>query len=83
VIPRAQSLPKHLAHILRENDLRAFASLASWGKRGALAGAVAVTRGCQETVNLASAYLRGDPRDLSARIDGESFDQKQGGTTGN
>src|SRR5215472_8517386 len=69
--------------MLRENDFRPLASLASCGKRGVLAGAVAVTRSQQKTVNFVGTCLQGDARDLSARIVAECLDQKQGGISGN
>src|SRR5215469_13770632 len=69
--------------MLRENDFRPLASLASCGKRGVLAGAVAVTRSQQKTVNFVGTCLQGDARDLSARIVAECLDQKQGAISGN
>src|SRR5215469_5034045 len=69
--------------MLRENDFRPLASLASCGKRGVLAGAVAVTRSQQKTVNFVGTCLQNDGRDLSARIVAECLDQKQGAISGN
>jgi len=68
VIPKAYSLLKHLGNIFGESDLRAFAGRASCGKRGVLAGAVAVTRGRQKSVNFAGTCIKGEASDLSARI---------------
>jgi hypothetical protein len=79
-----QAQPKHLANIRRENDLRASAGLALCGKRGALAGDAAVTRGQQEGVNFTTSCLQGDAGDLPARIYGACcLEQKQGGVGGN
>src|SRR5689334_20305102 len=63
-ITMVQAQPKHLANIRRENDLRASAGLALCGKRGALAGDAAVTRGQQEGVNFTTSCLQGDAGDL-------------------
>jgi hypothetical protein len=56
-IPSGQVLPEHLANILRENDLRYSAALASCGSRGTFASDFAVTRGRQESVNFACTCL--------------------------
>ena len=77
-ITPSQAAPKHLANVLRKNDLRALAGLASCGWRRSLAGDFAVTRGRQETVNFARTRLQGTTGDLPARIDGaDCLQQKQ------
>ncbi len=64
----AQSLPKQLANIFRESNLRAFAALASCRRRGALVGDSAVTRGAQKSVKFAGTFLQAEADDLPPRV---------------
>ena len=69
VIPRAQSLPKHLANILRQNDPRFLAGRGLWVSWGGLAVGFAVTRGRQISVRYRSTLHCCFSGDLPTRVD--------------
>jgi hypothetical protein len=75
VIPLGHSLSQHLANLLRQNDLRPFAGLASCS--------AARNGRCQVTVNFTGCGIERVPCDLSAIVDAECLQYKQAGVSRN